>query len=158
MFSPGFCKWIHSKEQGQSIGNGAMMRIAPIGWFCNSLQEVEKNAIDATIPSHNSEEAITNAGLIAKIIYLARNGKTKNEIIEMLNLNFTLPKITKFNYTCADTINVCLYSLLMTDSFEDSIKKVISFGGDTDTNACIVGSMAEALYGIDEDLINSAKN
>jgi len=59
--------------------------------------------------------------------------------------------------TCNETIDNCLYALFTSDSFEESLKKVISFGGDTDTNACIVGSMAEALYGIDEELLNKAK-
>ena len=50
-----------------------------------------------------------------------------------------------------------LYALFTSNSFEESINKVISYGGDTDTNACIVGSMAEAMYGIDNELINKAK-
>ena len=48
-------------------------------------------------------------------------------------------------------------SLFASNSFEESIKRVLLFGGDTDTNACIVGSMAEAMYGINPELISKAK-
>lgn len=63
----------------------------------------------------------------------------------------------KFNTTCSQTFDNCVWSAFNSNSFEESIKKILSFGGDTDTNACIVGSIAEALYGIDESLIVKAK-
>lgn len=49
------------------------------------------------------------------------------------------------------------YALFTANDFNESILKILSYGGDTDTNACIVGSMAEALYGIDTKLIEQAK-
>lgn len=71
-------------------------------------------------------------------------------------MNIRKPEINNFNSTCANTIDLCLYSLFNSNSFEDSIKLAISFGGDTDTNACIVGSMAEAMYGVDDALKEKA--
>ncbi|MBQ9854337.1 MAG: ADP-ribosylglycohydrolase family protein [Bacilli bacterium] len=155
-FSPGFLKWAHGNFEGQSCGNGAMMRIAPIGYLFNSLEEVEEQTKLATIPSHNSKEAIECATIIAKIIFFARKGYSKEEIIENLNITLYEKEIKQFNYTCSDTIGVCLYSLFTTDSYDDAIKKVLSYGGDTDTNACIVGGMAEAIYGLDEQYIEKA--
>lgn len=152
-FSPGFIKWLHGKSEGKSYGNGAMMRIAPVGYLFNSLEEVEEQSRLATMPSHNSKEAIDCATIIAKIIFLARKGYSKEDIIKKLNINLIEKKINEFNYTCSNTIDICLYSLFTTNSFEESIKKVISYGGDTDTNACIVGGMAEAIYGLDEQYI-----
>jgi len=152
MFSPGFTKWAKGNFQGDSGGNGAMMRVSPVGYLFNTEEDVIKNAKLATIPSHNSKVAIESAKIIALIIYYARLGLDKHEIINKLNLKIRKPKLTKFNYTCTDTIDLCLYSLFNSKSFEESIRIAISFGGDTDTNACIVGSMAEALYGIDESL------
>ena len=152
-FSPGFIKWAHSNTEGLSSGNGAMMRIAPVGFMFDSIEEVEKHAKEATIPSHNSASAIASATLIAKIIFLARKGLSKEEIIDKLNIKLYEKEIKKFNYTCSDTIDICLYSLFTTNSFEDAIKKVISYGGDTDTNACIVGGMAEAFYGVKDEYI-----
>jgi len=152
MFSPGFTKWINSDIQGTSCGNGAMMRISPVGYLFDREEDVINNAYLATIPSHNTDEAIHAAQLVSLIIFYARKGLTKEDIIQKLGLEIKKPKIDKFNYTCADTIDVCLYSLFKSNSFEDSIRLAISFGGDTDTNACIVGSMAEAMYGISDHL------
>jgi len=156
-FSPGLIKWAQSNKQGTSIGNGAMMRISPIGYLFNTEKKVIENAKLATIPSHNSKEAIDCATTIARIIYLARKNYSKEAIIRKLDLNLSYSPFEKFNSTCYATIDNCLYALFTSNNFEGAIKKVISFGGDTDTNACIVGSMAEAMYGIDEKLIVDCK-
>jgi len=155
-FSPGFTKWVNSDEIGYSTGNGAMMRVSAVGYLFDNEEDIIKHAKAATIPSHNTEEAINSATVVAMIIYLARKGLTKEQIIEKLNLKIVYQDFTKFNSTCSETINNCLYALFTSNSFEDAIIKVISFGGDTDTNACIVGAMAEALYGIDDELIEQA--
>ncbi|MBR3325459.1 MAG: ADP-ribosylglycohydrolase family protein [Clostridia bacterium] len=157
IFSPGFIKWINGQKDGNSIGNGAMMRISSVGYMFNSEKEVVENVILATKPSHNSEEAIECSKIIALIIYYARQGWPKDEILKKLNINLQYKPFQKFNTTCKETINNCLYALFESKSFEESLKKVISFGGDTDTNACIVGSMAEAMYGVSSTLIESAK-
>ncbi len=156
MFSPGITKWANSNYQGERAGNGAMMRISPVGFLFNTEKEVIKNSYLATIPSHNSNEAIESAKIISLIILYARQGLSKQQIIDKLNLKIKKPNITEFNYTCSDTIDLCLYSLFNSNSFEESIRLAISFGGDTDTNACIVGSMAEAMFGIDKKLQNKA--
>lgn len=157
-FSPGFHKWLKGEVKGKSIGNGAMMRISPVGYMFDTEIEVRINSRLATIPSHNTAEAIKCAETIALIIFYARKGMTKTEIINKLNLKLNYKDFETFNYTCNTTIDNCLYALFTSNSFEDSIKKVISYGGDTDTNACIVGSMAEAMFGIPKELINQAKS
>lgn len=157
-FSPGFMKWVDGDFVGSSMGNGAMMRVSPVGYLFDSKEEILENARLATIPSHNNEFAIYCSQIISLIIFYFRKGYTKEQVIGELNLKIQKPNIDKFNYTCEDTLGVCLYSLFNSSSFEDSIKLAISFGGDTDTNACIVGSMAEALYGIDADLVEMALN
>lgn len=156
MFSPGFIKWANSNIQGNSVGNGAMMRISPIGYLFNTEEDVIKHSRLATTTSHNSPEAVACATTVALIIFYAKNGLSKQQIIDKLNLQIQKPNIKKFNYTCSDTIDICLYSLFNANSFEDSIRLAISFGGDTDTNACIVGSMAEAMFGIDNELKTKA--
>lgn len=155
-FSPGFMKWAKDKYMGTSAGNGAMMRVSPVGYLFDTIEEVEENARLATIPSHNTESAINSATMVAKIIFYARNGIEKQDVVNKLGLSINKPQIEKFNYTCEDTVDVCLYSLFNSTSFEDAITTAISFGGDTDTNACIVGSMAEAMYGIPEGLKKKA--
>ncbi len=156
MFSPSFLSWAKSDEVGKSVGNGAMMRISPVGNLFKTKNDVIKNVRLATMPSHNTREAINSATTVALIIFYAKKGLGKKEIIDKLKLEIKKPNLNKFNYTCSDTINVCLYSLFSSNSFEESIKKAISYGGDTDTNACIVGSMAEAMFGIDNSLKEKA--
>ena len=148
IFSPGFTKWALDQENGKSIGNGAMMRISAVGYLFSNKKDIINNARLVTIPSHNSLEAINSATMVALIIFLARLGSSKEEIIKKLNLKLNYSDFNGFNTTCYKTIDNYLYALFTSNSFEESLLKVISFGGDTDTNACIVGSMAEALYGI----------
>ena len=156
-FSPGFIKWCNSNEIGTSIGNGAMMRISPIGFSFDNEHDVKENARLATIPSHNSKEAIVYSTLIALIIFYARQGTPKTEILKKLNIRLKYNQFEKFNSTRSQTFDNCVFATFNSTCFEESIQTVLSYGGDTDTNACIVGSMAEAMYGISPQLIRKAK-
>lgn len=149
-FSPGTIKWAKGIGRNNSIGNGAMMRISPVGFLFNSENEVIENARLVTIPSHNSAETIESATIIALMIYYFRNGLTKEEVFRKLNLLVKYEPFEKFNMTCKETLNNCLYAIYNSTSFEDSIRKTLLMGGDTDTNCCIVGSVAESLYGMNE--------
>lgn len=157
MFSPNFMKWANSNIEGTSIGNGAMMRISPVGYLFDNEPDIIKNSYLATKPSHNSEEAINYATTVALIIYYFRKGYSKEEVQEKMHLQIKYVPFTKFNITCHETLSNCLYALFNSHNFKESILNVISYGGDTDTNACIVGSMAEILYGIDNETIAEAK-
>lgn len=152
-FSPGLIKWANSNSGGNSIGNGAIMRISPVGYMFNTENEVIENARLATIPSHNSKEAIDAATKIALIIFYLRKGLSLEEIYNKLQIELKYEPFKKFNVTCNETIDNCLYVLYNSNSFEDAIRKIIYLGGDTDTNACIVGAMAEAMYGVKDNLI-----
>lgn len=156
-FSPQLIKWCNGELEGKSKGNGAIMRISPIGYLFNTEQDIKKNSLLATIPSHNSKEAIDASQIVSLIIYYGRLGMSKEEIINKLNISLDYQPFNKFNTTCSETLPNCLYALFSSNSFEEAIRKIISYGGDTDTNACIVGSMAEVLYDIDENLILLAK-
>lgn len=152
-FSPSLLKWANGDFIGKSIGNGAIMRISPIGFMFDSEDEVIENARLATIPSHNSEEAICAAIKLALVIFYLRKGLSKEEIYDKLKIELKYSHFEKFNVTCNETIDNCLYAFYYSNSFEDAISRSIYMGGDTDTNACIVGSMAEALYGVSDELI-----
>ena len=151
-FSPTFLKWAKGDKNGGSSGNGAMMRISPVGWLFDKEEDVKIQAILATKPSHDTPNAIEAAQKVALFILYARRGMDKKEIFNKLEIKIKKPKIKVFNYTCQDTIDLVFWSIYKAKNFEDAIKIAISFGGDTDTNACIVGSMAEALWGVDEGL------
>lgn len=156
-FSPGLIKWSEKDIIGTSHGNGAMMRISPVGYLFNTEEEVIENAKLATIPSHNSTSSIECATTIALIIYYLRCGYSKEQIIKKMNLVIKYKPFDKFNTTCEETINNCLYVFYNSNSFLESIKNTLLLGGDTDTNCAIVGSMSQALYGIDDYLIYEAE-
>lgn len=115
------------------------------------------NVLKATEPSYDSQEAIECTTIVAFIIFYARMGLKKEEILKKLNINLCFRPFDKFNTTCYETLQNCLYAVLISNHFEEALREVISYGGDMDTNACIVGSMAEALYGIDGYLIDEVK-
>jgi len=127
-FSPGFTKWVNSDEIGYSTGNGAMMRVSAVGYLFDNEEDIIKHAKLATISSHNTEEAINCATIVAMVIYLARKGLSKEQIIEKLNLKIIYQGFIKFNSTCNETINNCLYALFTSNSFNEALTKVISYG------------------------------
>ena len=134
------------------------MRISPVGYLFNTEESVIKNAQLATIPSHNSKEAVAAATIVALMIFYFRNGLSRDEVYQRLNIKIEYHPFKRFNTTCHETIGNCLYALYNSKSFEDAIRKTISMGGDTDTNACIVGSIAESMYPISPVLISEAES
>ena len=162
MFSPGFIKWCNSSEVGKSIGNGSAMRISSVGYLFNDEETVLREVEKATIPSHNSKEAVDAASAVAFSIYLARKGLNKGQIKEIIStkfnykLDYNLDELRK-EYLFDGTYKVvplCIYIALSSNSFEESIRKAISMGGDTDTIACITGSISEALFGIPDKYVD----
>lgn len=160
-FSPNMIKWAEGKNEGKSYGNGAIMRISPIPVMGKSFIKVTHDTIAATSPSHNSVSAIKAALCVSNMIFFAKNGADKRYIKEIVdryfsyNYDFDLDRLRsnmKFNYSCDDTMPIVLYSIFNSDSFDSAMRLCLSLGGDTDTNCCIVGSIAEHLYGMDEEL------
>lgn len=167
MFSPNFIKWSMGLKNGDSFGNGAAMRVSPIGYLFDDEDELKKQVRLATIPSHNTIEAIKGAEEVAMVIFLARSGYNINEIKEFVQAKYghllylDLYKIIHqniLNFSCEHSVKLAIFALLGSNSFEDTIRNAVSFGGDTDTIACIAGSMAEAVYGVPDDLKESAIN
>ena len=163
-FGKGFVDWVEGNYQGTSYGNGAAMRISPIGYL-DELECVEIEAHLATIPSHNHEEAIKGAEAVAVSIYLLRNGMTKQELKEYLEENYysldydleILRREYTFSSKTKESVPQALFVFLESNSFEDAIRKSISIGGDSDTIAAIVGGLSEAYYGLDENLVEKVK-
>lgn len=160
-FSPTFLKWCNGLDSGLSKGNGALMRISPVGYLFNSEKDVKEQSFLATIPSHFHLLSINYAQIVALMIYYYRKYQNKKEVFKIikhkyeLNLNYCLETLQMnhiFEGTC-DVLPILLYILNISNSFEESIRKTLSIGGDTDTNACIVGSIAEAFYGIPNEYI-----
>lgn len=159
-FGKGFVDWLKGNSEGCSYGNGAAMRISPVGYLFDSLEEIKEEAYNATIPSHNHIDAINGATSIAEAIYLLRIGYTKEKLENYIkenyyDLNYDLDDLqhnNKFSSKALVTVPQAIYMFLISESFEDCIRKSISIGGDTDTIACIAGSLAESYYGVPEDI------
>lgn len=157
-FGGRFAKWLKGEADGKSYGNGAMMRISGVGNMFNTEEEVVENARLATIPSHNTNSAIECATIISLVIFYSRMGLNKEQIRRKIDVgSIEYQPFKAFNKTCYETIGNCLYAFFDSVNFEDALRKVISYGGDTDTNGAIVGAMAEAFYGIPEYLVNKAR-
>lgn len=116
------------KILGVSTGNGAMMRVSPIGYLFNNENDVINQARLATIPSHNSSEAVECATIIALLIYHFRNGKSIDEVYKKLNLVPNYKPFTRFNTTSYETLTNCLYAIYYSNNFEDAIKRTLYMG------------------------------
>lgn len=159
-FGSGFVKWLKGDFLGDSFGNGAAMRVSPVGYMFDSLEEVKAQSRLATIPSHNHPDAIKGAEAVAVSIFLLRTGHSKEDVYKYITENYyeldfemkELQRNNMFSSKSSITVPQALFVFFQSSDFEDSIRKAISIGGDTDTIACIVGSISEAHYGISDDL------
>lgn len=132
------------------------MSVSLVRWAYNDLETVLQKAKESADVTYNHPEGIKGARATAVSIFLARTNHSKNEIKEFVEKNFNynldldieeLRKKYSFNESCQDTVPQAIYTFLVSDNFEDSIRKAIYIGGDSDTLACINGSIAEAFYG-----------
>lgn len=164
-FGRGFVSWLEGNFQGESYGNGAAMRISPVGYLFDSLDEVKEQVRLATIPSHNHPDAIKGAEAVAVTIFLLRTGHSKEEVYEYIksnyyDLNYDLEDLQRnyvFSSKSSESVPQALFVFFQSEGFEDSIRKALSIGGDSDTIACIVGSISEAYYGIPDKLKEEVK-
>ena len=163
-----FFQWVISKEKNPygSKGNGAAMRASPVGWLFNTEKEVLEEAKRSAEITHNSEEGIISAQTVAIAIFMGRNKKSKEDIKEYIEKNFRydlsrslddIREVYVHSMEASRSVPESIICFLEGNSFEDSIRNAISLGGDADTMACIAGSIAEAYYGIDEEMWEKAK-
>ena len=139
-----------------SYGNGSAMRVSPVAYISEDLETVLVEAKKSAESTHNHPEGIKGAQAAASAAFMARTGKSKSQIKEYIekqfeyNLDFDLDDLRKnytFDVTCQGSVPQAIYCFLISSSFEDAIRKAISIGGDSDTIACITGSIAEPYYG-----------
>jgi ADP-ribosylglycohydrolase len=153
-----FEDWIYedTPEPYDSWGNGSAMRASPIGWYCGSIDAVMKEAKKSAEVSHNHPEGIKGAQAVAAAVYLARTGKTKEEIKQFItgtfgyNLDRTLDEIRpsyEFDVSCQGSVPQAIIAFLESADYESAVRLAVSIGGDSDTIACVAGGIAEAFYG-----------
>lgn len=161
-----FGQWIFSDnpQPYHSFGNGAAMRISPVGFFARDVFEIASLSQTVTAVTHDHKEGLKGAEAAALAVYLARAGSLKEEIKQAIErdyyrLNFSIDKIREsyqFNETCQKTVPQAIQCFLESKSFEDAIRIAISLGGDSDTIAAITGAIAEAYYGIPDEIRQQA--
>ena len=158
-----FAKWLvlDDPQPYQSYGNGSAMRVSSVGWLYDTLSKTRDVAVLTAKVTHDHKEGLKGAEATAAAIFLARNGKEKEEIQQYIEQEFdydlhkTLDEIRPDHHmdvSCQGTVPEALRAFLEAKDFEDTIRNAVSLGGDTDTLAAIAGSVAEAFYGVPEEL------
>ena len=158
-----FGRWLraeHPQPYG-SFGNGSAMRMAAAGWLFDTLDKTLEMAKVTAEVTHNHPEGIKGAQATAAAIFLARTGHSKPEIKRYVeqtfgyDLNRTCDEIRPTYHhveTCQETVPEAIIAFLESVSFEDALRNAVSLGGDSDTLACITGGIAEAFYGMPQEL------
>lgn len=153
-YGTSFCRWIYNPVPYGSFGNGAAMRVSPVGWAFDDVETVRREAEKTAVVSHNHPEGIKGAVTVAEAIFLLRQGEGKRSVRQLLESTYgtsyrkRLLKRGVFDVTCQGCVPLALHLFLQSESFEDAIRQTICYGGDTDTMGAIVGSVAEAYYPI----------
>ena len=162
-----FSSWLFTDDRApyNSWGNGSAMRVSPVGWIFDTLEKTESTAEVSAAVTHNHPEGIKGAQATAAAIFLTRNGKTKDEIKTYIenkydyDLSRTLDEIRptyEFDVSCMGTVPEAIIAFLESNDFEDAIRNAISLGGDSDTLTAITGSIAEAAYGVPDEIRSKA--
>ena len=161
-----FAKWLcaENPQPYHSYGNGSAMRVSPCGFAAKTLDEAIAMADAVTEVTHNHPEGMKGAEATAAAIFLARSGKRMAEIRAYIEehyypLGFTLDEIRPgytFDVTCQGSVPQALEAFFESESFEDAIRSAVSIGGDSDTIAAITGGVAEAYYGVPQELRDMA--
>ena len=158
-----FAGWLlaDAPEPYGSYGNGSAMRASSVGWLYETMKRTREVARWTAEVTHNHPEGIKGAETVACAIFLARNGASKEEIkkeaisLSGYDLGRTCDQIRPTYYhveSCQQTVPEAIIAFLEGEDFEDVIRTAVSLGGDSDTLTCISGSLAEAFYGVPEEL------
>ncbi len=157
-YGPAFKKWasVENPEPYDSFGNGSAMRVGPVGWAFETLEETLAEAEKSAACSHNHPEGIKGAQAIAAAIFWARNGESKDFIRRSIEERFgydlsrTCDEIRPgyvYGVTCQKTVPEALTAFLDASDVEETVRLAVAFAGDADTLACMGGSVAEAFWG-----------
>jgi len=154
-----FAKWAAhptDRDPYNSWGNGAAMRVSPVAWAFSNLDDVLRIAAASAAVTHDHPEGIMGAQAIAGCVFLARTGATKERIRKFAvgyfgtKMDRTLDQIRPgygFDVSSNGSVPESIIAFLESTSFEDALRNAVSLGGDSDTQACMAGAIAEGFYG-----------
>jgi len=165
-----FAQWVRSDhpQPYNSFGNGSAMRVSPVAYCYEDEYNMLKAAEATAACSHNHPEGIKGAKTVAMAIYTALELRQGREVLGEKDIDYILSRCTaisnydveiekadvinRFDETCQGTVPVALWIIGESTSFEDAVRKAVSLGADADTLGAIVGSIAEAIWGIPMDM------
>ena len=157
-----FYEWLEAEnpQPYNSWGNGSGMRVSPCAWAAESLEEALAYSDAVTAVTHNHPEGIKGARAVTAAVFLAREGRSIEEIREHIETNyylldFTLEQIRptyKFDVSCRGSVPQAMEAFVESTGYEDAVRNAISIGGDSDTIAAMTGAVAEAYWGIPEEI------
>lgn len=155
-----FNAWLHSEnpQPYNSFGNGAAVRVSPVGWAFNSEAETLRAALASAAPTHNHVEGLIGASVVARAIFqlraMNRPSFLSGEVSALVaasygeDWEYYLPARGVFDETCQGCVPLAFHICSVSTGFEPAIRRAVVWGGDSDTLAAIVGSLAEARWGI----------
>ena len=158
--------WEDDPQPYNSWGNGAGMRVSPVGLFATSLDEALELAEITASVSHNHPEGVKGAQAIAACVYLCNEGKAKQEIREYIEKSFgyhldrTIAEIRpdySFDVSCQGSVPEAIIAFLDGDSFEEVIRLAVSLGGDSDTIGAMAGAIAACMYQIPQYIVDKCR-
>lgn len=152
-----FYSWLqsHDLKPYNSFGNGSAMRVSPVGFAYTILADVLSIARQTAAVTHNHPEGIKGAQAVASSVFLAKHGKSKEEIKHFVtqtfgyDVEYTIDDIRPlyhFDVTCQGSVPQAIVAFLDSTDYESAVRLAISLGADTDTQACIAGAIATAFY------------
>lgn len=164
-----FRYWLYEEDPQpyRSFGNGSAMRVSPVGWLYDTIERTRAVAAATADVTHNHPEGIKGAEAAASVIFLARHHTSKEEIKTYVEQNFgydlnrTVAEIRptyQFDSSCQGTVPEAIIAFLEGTTFEDVLRTAVSLGGDCDTLTSIASAMAEAYYGIPDNLRAEVRN
>lgn len=158
-----FAGWLceDNPQPYNSWGNGAGMRVSPVGLYAKTLDEALALAALTASVSHNHPEGVKGAQAIATSVFLCKQGKSKQEIKNYVeqtfgyNLHRTIAEIRPrygFDVSCQGSVPEAIIAFLEGNSFEEVIRLAISLGGDSDTIGAMAGAIAACMCPIPDEI------
>lgn len=166
-----FSNWLDIGRNGEipppydSCGNGSAMRVGPVGWTSDNLEEILKIAKETADCTHNHPEGVKGAQAVSAAIFFARQGMEKEKILDEIQDRFGYDlsediESLRENYrrtdgnltTCQLSVPQAIICGLKSNNFENAVRNAVSIGGDSDTIACICGAIAEPIYGVPREM------
>lgn len=161
-----FINWAFADEAPPygSWGNGAPMRVAAVGWLAATEIEADELAAAQSAVSHDHPEAIKASRAVARAIFTLRQGTSIKDVRTRIAQDFGYdlrPEIALrrggFDVSASGTVPPALVAAFEAKNWEHAVRTAVGLGGDTDTLACIAGAVAEAIFGVPDEIAEHAR-